>query len=1164
MTKINRMVMKGFKSFGKKVELVFGEDFNCVLGPNGSGKSNILDSLCFVLGKGSAKGLRAEKAANLVYNGGKKKNPAKEGEVSIFFCNKKKTFPTDDEEIKITRIIKKTGISVYKINDERRTKQQILDLLAIANIEPDGYNIILQGDIVRLIEMSAVERRYIIEDIAGISVYEEKKNKALRELDKVESKVGEAEIILGERKTYLKDLKKDRDQALKYKDVADKLKKSKATYNHIQIENREKKKEKTNKLIEKYTEEIDKVNKQIEDMKQLIETKKKEIEDIKNEIEEKGEKEQVQIMKTIEQLKIDIATNKTRMSSNENEINRVIERKKQLQSSLAEIDEKINELNTNKSEFETRKNNIDKNILLINSKIKTFKTKHKIEDSNSMDNDMDNLDKAADDKQKEIQDLREEQQNLLREKDKIELYMGTVDEKISKVLEVEKEHKSEIEKLKVKKNEFKKVTLELNTFLNDDSSHAAQLANAKDKLNSASSDLSKIKNKNSGIQQKLMDNIATKSILDSNNKFGEVFGTISDLGKVSSKYSFALEIAAGARIKSIVVDNDRTASNCIKHLKKNKLGTATFLPLNKIKSSEKTIDPAMLKSNGVYGLAIDLIDYEPKLKNAFKYVFGNTLVIQDIDVGRRISIGSARMVTLDGDLVELSGAMHGGFRQRKRGIGFQEKEVVQELKEKEKTVMDMESLVGALESKRGINEEKIERYRKLKAELEGEIIKGEKSLHLDSDDLEANKKEKTSYKDQLSIADKKAFEVQNKLSGLVRELTEIKVKKQTLRDKINQMRSPTLLAELNTFEQKLTEEKEELIRVESSIKNANMQTSNILLPEKENIVKILTQHDKEEEDFKNQNNNLKDKVKTQGKNLVEKEAKQKKFYGKYKGLFVKKDKLNEELQKTETKTIRLEEGIRRTEQRSNVLSVDNASVKAELAGLYEEQKRYEDQELFKGKTEDELKRSIWQMERTMEQAGNINMRALEVYDQIEKEYNSLIEKKNSLLSEKEEVLIMINEIETKKKDKFMKAFEVIDENFQNMFEQLTTKGSKAFLELENPKDPLSEGLRIKVRITGKKFLDIRSLSGGEKTLTALAFIFAIQEHEPASFYVLDEVDAALDKKNSEKLAEMIENYSKTAQYIMISHNDNIISKASMLYGTSMDEHGMSKVISLKI
>src|SRR3989338_1521833 len=176
MTKINKIIMKGFKSFANRTELLFGGDFNCVLGPNGSGKSNVLDALCFVLGKSSSKDLRAEKAGNLIYNGGKLKNPAKEGEVSIYFDNSKKVFTTDDPHVKITRIIKPSGQSKYKINDKTRTRQQILDLLSIAKINPDGYNIILQGDIIRLVEMSSVERRGIIEEIAGIGVYEEKKN----------------------------------------------------------------------------------------------------------------------------------------------------------------------------------------------------------------------------------------------------------------------------------------------------------------------------------------------------------------------------------------------------------------------------------------------------------------------------------------------------------------------------------------------------------------------------------------------------------------------------------------------------------------------------------------------------------------------------------------------------------------------------------------------------------------------------------------------------------------------------------------------------------------------------------------------------------------------------------------------------------------------------
>jgi chromosome segregation protein len=199
----------------------------------------------------------------------------------------------------------------------------------------------------------------------------------------------------------------------------------------------------------------------------------------------------------------------------------------------------------------------------------------------------------------------------------------------------------------------------------------------------------------------------------------------------------------------------------------------------------------------------------------------------------------------------------------------------------------------------------------------------------------------------------------------------------------------------------------------------------------------------------------------------------------------------------------------------------------------------------------------------VEDIGAVNMKALEIYEIAEKEYKGLIEKKGMLGKEKEDILIMINEVDSKKKDLFMKTYNVVNKNFQFLFKKLSTKG-EATLELEEPQSVFEGGLTLKVRITGKKFLDIRGLSGGEKTLTALAFIFAVQEHEPASFYIMDEVDAALDKKNSEKLAKLIQDYSKKAQYIMISHNDGVLTEADILYGISMNQHGMSKVTSLKI
>jgi len=1163
MTRINKIVMKGFKSFGKRTEIEFNGKFNCVLGPNGSGKSNVMDAICFVLGKGSAKGLRADKSANLIYNGGKKKNPAKYGEVSIYFDNSKKTFPIEEDYVKISRIIHHSGQSKYKINDKTRTRQEVLDLLSAANIDPDGYNIVLQGDVARLIEMSPLDRRKIVEDIAGISVYEEKKGKTMNELSKADEKINEAEIILSERENYLKELKKDRDQALKYKEVSDKLNKARATLYNLKIKSKQAKKEDYDKKIKELNEKIKSLQEKIDSYKEDGDNKKNELAELKKEIEEKGEKEQVRIMKDIEQLKIDIATNKTNISSNENELSRVVSRKEQLQKSLNEQNKKIDDMYKEIQAYEKRIKDNNSQTEKITDKIKKFREKHKLEDSGQIESDMDKIDKEIEEKQKEIQSLREEQQEYFRENDKIDVYLNSVEEKIAKVKEIENKHKEDIKSLKDKRDEFKKTTKELNELLNEDSSIASQLGNARKKLDDSRDVLSKLNAKNSQVKQSAADNMASKKIIDNKSKFGEVFGTVSDLGQVESKYSQALSTAAGPRIKSIVVDNDATASKCIKYLKQNRLGTATFLPLNKIKTPDSSNIPKVSDISGVHGFAIELISFDPKFKKAFSYVFGNTVVVENIDVARRVGVGSIRMVTIDGDLVETSGAMHGGYKQKQATAGFQEKELTDEINEKEKTVADMESLIQRLEKRKSDNEEKISRLREHKSNLEGEIIKIEKSLHLDSDDLEANKDEKKQLQDKKKDIDKKLNEIQSKITKVNKELAHLKTDKQKLKDRIAQMKNPTVIAELNTFEQQKTELREKIIQLESDKKNMEQQLQNILEPERDNLSKILTQLDKEETNFREELERLKEKTKEQENDLKEKEKKQKEFYGKYKELFNRKDKLNEKIQSDENNIIKLEEQIRSIDQTINNYSIARAGLESELESLNEEYRKFKDIEIYKSKSEEELKKDISSLERQLENAGNVNMRALEVYDKINDEYQGLLEKREKLRQEREEIIGMINEIEAKKKDIFMNTFDKIDHSFRSMFQHLSTKG-EAFLELEDPENPFEKGMSIKVRITGKKFIDIRSLSGGEKTLTALAFIFSILEFEPASFYVFDEVDAALDKKNSELLADLIKKYSSKAQYIIISHKDGLISEAENLYGVSMNEDGISKVVSLRV
>ncbi|MBW2991038.1 chromosome segregation protein SMC [Candidatus Woesearchaeota archaeon] len=1166
MTKINKIVMKGFKSFANKTEMVFGDKFNCVLGPNGAGKSNVLDALCFVLGKSSVKGMRAEKSANLIYNGGKRKSPAKEGLVSIYFDNASKVFGDEfAEELEITRIVKQSGQSTYKIGGKTRTRQQILDLLSKARINPDGYNIILQGDIVQLVEMTPLERRGMIEEIAGISVYEEKKNKAIRELTRVEEKLNEASIILAERETYLKELKKERNQAVRFRNLNDKIKQNKATSLDNKIRIKKSKRDELNKRIDENNNKIKALKKEVEKLQENIKKQKQEIEKINKEVEEKGEKEQVALHKEVEKLKVDVALNKQRIETIDAEIKKLGDRKEELGESYKELIGKIEVLEKDKNEIDAQVKSKEKDLGLIEKRAADFRKKNKLEDAQEIDTKIDEIDKKADELQEETHKLREKQQELLREKDRLELKIQSIDDKIEKVLGIEKENKAALEKLKSNKEEFKKKENELNKALDYDSSLANQLGDARSKLLKKQEEESGLKARSASIKESLAGGIAIKKIMELKAKgsINGIIGTVSELGQVKDEFAFALEVAAGPRLGSIVVETDATAAKCIKYLKDNKLGIATFLPLNKLKPRPVKDELRKLEIKGVHGLAIDLITFPEKYRKVFEYVFGSTLVVENIETARKVGVGKERMVTMTGDLSETSGAMQGGFRKRRKGIGFQDKEIGEQLKKLEIEIKDLASVVANLDVKKKNNEVRISDLRKEKAELEAEVIKLEKTLHLDSADLGASKKEKEKIDAELEGIDKDFEKVRKELIDKNKELTEMKGEKQKLREQLTKLRSPALLAELNSFEQKKNELKEEISGLQSELRNNESEIKNILGPEGENIQKILKQHDKEKADFLKEKQELEKLIQKQEADLQEKEKQQAEFYAQFRSLFNKRTKLSDEVNQLEGKVLAKDNDIRNHEQKNNEINMENAGVKAELAGLEEEFKQYEGVPLFEDKSEEKIEREIKQFEKMVADIGAVNMKALEIYDKAQSEYEELLKKKDKLGGEREDVLVMINEIDSKKKELFMRTYDVLNDNFKKIFDTLTSKGDASF-ELENPEDPFAGGMTIKVRIVGKKFMDIRSLSGGEKTLTGLAFIFSVQEYAPASFYVLDEVDAALDKHNSEKFAKLIRSYCKEAQYLIISHNDAVISEADNLYGISMNKDSVSKVTSLKI
>jgi chromosome segregation protein len=828
-TKITKISLQGFKSFRKRASVPLFPGFNIFCGPNGVGKSNILDAVAFALGGTSTKALRAGRLHELIYHGNGNISPSDYASVTLWLDNSDKIFPYETEEVAVKRKINKKGLSVFKINGKTTTREKILELLSAAQLHPDGYNIIMQGDVSQVIEMTPQERRNIIDEISGIAQYNEKKEKAQKNLDKVEEKLKEVEIILTERLERLQELEMDRNTAIKYKELRGKLQTLEASLAH-----------------KKYQIELQKFNRMEEEIK-----------------------------------------------ANEEEILNLEEEIKKLEKDL-DLKEKRREEITDTIFIRTREAGIREEIENIKNKI--LRNKDRIESD-----------------QREIERL-----NRMIEK------LGAIQQ--------------------IRPEMFKR---------------------------------------------------GVKAVLDL-KKLG-VHGTITQLVKVPEEYRVVIEVAGGSRLQNLVVNDTKIATDCINFLKKKKIGRATFLPLNRIKPRIlKQDQKSLLKKPGVIGLLSDLIKFNSKYAPAIKFMFGDTIVVENLGVARRLGIGRVRMVTLDGDLAEKSGAMIGGYYRKK------------------------EEIVGGA----GVDTEEYERNKK---ELEEEI----NFLNIEIDQL--NKK----------------------LEGL---------------------------------EKSKEEESKEVLDLEEERKTID-----------EELVDMRVQ---------------------------------------------KKDKLE------------LRENL---QNKINRFKINSAKKEAEVNNLKLEAEKYESVEYVDEKP-DALEFQIQQATSVLNSLGLVNMKAIEEYDAFKGEFDELKMKYDKIRKEKQAITDMIENIEGRRKEVFYECLRGIDKNFRVVFKEIAN--GTASLELENPLD-IESGLLIQANPAGKNLLNIDAMSGGEKALTALAFLFAVQKYKPAPFYVLDEVDAFLDKANTKRIVEMIKKLSEKEQFIVITHNDYTIKQADRVYGVSM-ESGESKILGLEL
>ena len=952
MTYIKKLVMHGFKSFPKKTELPFTSGINVILGPNGSGKSNISDALCFVLGRLSIKSMRAAKAKNLIFLGTKAASPSKEASVEIVFDNSNNAFSLNEKEVSIKRIVRRNGQSVYKINNNTKTRQEILGLLAQAGIDPNGFNIILQGEIQNFVRMQTDDRRGIVEEVAGISVYELRKGKSLKELDKTEERLKEVMAILRERTAYLNNLEKERQEALRFKKLEKDVKKFKASIINHDLTKKSKEKQNINQEIEKKNKEIEKIRKIIIIFKSEIEKLETKIKNINYTVKDSTGLEQEKLNNEIANLRADIAGLRVKLENNEKKVITVKNQKINFESTLRETEISVRELN---QEFPT-----------VETKEKELKSK-----------------------KRELEELEEKRKKFYMIKSELKSLQERIEDKKDLLANYESESKFTLKQLE---------NLSLELF--DNKTDSNKLNELKLILNQKKESLENLKLR----ERELEKLIHTDEYEIENQK--------KMINKISSMDLCPL---------------------CRNKITGEHIGCIKKEVLPKIDSLKNEIDKFDKELTEIYSKK-DLLN-------------------NDIDTL------SSEILKRQSDLLNL------------------------------KTIEEKTNQIKVLN----------EKIQTVKQELI-DLVRRRNSLEKDSESF---------------------LNIEEKYETIKLEVQEI-----TLRSKEN------LDSEIS-FKQRETE------RLEISIRQLNTEEKD-LIQEVQELKNLLSKKE-----------TLLDKKKKLEEELTKK----------FEKLISERDDFQNKIRESENNLSIKNNQIYNVEQIINNFKIDKARINAELENLETEMLEFPNIELIKASKEI-LETKLNKTQEILSRIGSVNLRSLEVYDSIKEEYDKIRDKVEIISKEKQGILKIIHEIDIKKKKSFLNTLNELNEIFSRNFSQLSTKG-QVTLELENKKDPFDGGINIIVKTGHGKYFDVKSLSGGEQTIVALSLIFAIQELKPYCFYILDEIDAALDKRNSERLGALLKKYMQKGQYIVITHNDEIITNATNIFGISMHD-GVSKIVSLKI
>ena len=1178
---LKRLELQGFKSFADKTVLEFMPGITSVIGPNGSGKSNISDAIRWVLGEQSMKSLRGSKSLDIIFAGTQSRKSLGFAEASLVFDNTDGSLPIEYTEVTVTRKIYRSGETGYYINKVPCRLKDVLELFMDTGIGKDGYSIIGQGKIDEILSNKSEDRRHIFEEAAGIVKYRVRKAESEKKLEHTKLNLLRINDILAEIETNIEPLKIQAEKAKKYLNLREELKNIEIGLFLYNIEKYKKDLEDIVKDEEIYKTQCNDEEGRLERIKALKEELKSEIDHITESIEEMSNLG-FESKKEIEMLNSDINVSNTRIENNkqnkerfEKEIEELTARIKELEEEKKQKEEKKENLKQNREKFANELEGKEKELAEITKKLSSKELemeehKKKVEENT--------------DKKYELQASISEQDSNYQNAEKRQ----------AQIKNEMTSHISELDNTRMKKEEIAKEFYEIeskrNKILTDLEEVNKEKQEADRKIKDFDSKINMLSGEKRIKESKLKFLIETekekegyiksvKALLkdcETTKELGKgMHGVLANIIEVPEEYQTAIEMCLGSSLQNIVTENEETAKKLIEHLRKNNLGRASFLPITSVKG--KKLDKIKGKNTGVIGIASDLIKYSKKYENIIQNLLGRTVIVQDMETAIRVAKDngySFRIITVEGDIINPSGAMTGGSVAKKTvnilGRGREIEKLQKEIKKLEEQIQKLEKEKETYQESIEHVLEKASSFEKELQEIEITYATGKEKMNSieenitrletrlsklkeESKKIEEQKQESKNNKVELQEKIQAINEENEKLKKIITEFAELNKDNQKYVDDLN-FDITNLKISVSSFDESESSIEELQERIDSEIESTNKSIEN----KKTQIEQIIQDNfnlEKAIEEIKAKIEKIKEEVKNSGSKIEELKEKR----------IQKNEKLAEQEEEINNKLKIIED------LKSQMVKVDVKKTKLEedINGIIN--KMWEEYELTPNNVVDYRKPENVQLTREkvkdlrneIKELGSVNVDSIEEYKNLKDRYDFMCEQRVDLESTMAKLRKIISDMTSIMKEQFKEKFEMINKNFAEVFKELFGGGT-ASLRLEDKDNILECGIEITVQPPGKKLQNMMLLSGGEKAFTAIALLFAILKINPAPFCVLDEIEAALDDVNVYRYAEYLKKFSKNTQFLVITHRKGTMEAADTVYGITMEENGISKLLSMKL